>query len=55
MGLRRKKWEYTHHLCRFGGSHSGGYEEYYLLGYDCVVRYKNISEEHVAPIFRVQE
>jgi hypothetical protein len=22
--------------CRIGGSHSGGYEEYYLLGYNAV-------------------
>jgi hypothetical protein len=40
------------------GSHCGGYEEFYLLGLQRpVVRSKSsdVSEEHVASIFRVEE
>jgi hypothetical protein len=44
-------------LCRVWGFHSGGYEEYHLLGWRRVVRWvsTDVLEEHIAPIFRVEE
>jgi hypothetical protein len=42
-----KSWEYT------WGSHGSGYEKSCLLGYKA--KSTDISEEHVASIFRAQE
>jgi hypothetical protein len=37
--------------CRIWGSQSSGYEEFYLLG----CKLTDISEEHVASIFKLEE
>jgi hypothetical protein len=41
-------------ICTIRGSHSGGYEDFYLLGY-IVVRSIDVTEEHVTSNFRVEE
>jgi hypothetical protein len=38
-------------IFRIRGSHSGGYEEIYLLGYKST----ESSEEHIFSIFRIEE
>jgi hypothetical protein len=42
---------------RIGGSHSGGYEEYCLLGYNAVqsVECQSTFRRNIASIFRVEE
>jgi hypothetical protein len=40
------------------GSHSGGYEENYIVGYNAVQSIEkstDVSEEHIASIFRTKE
>jgi hypothetical protein len=48
-------WDITQ--CRMCGSHSGGYEEFYLLAYNVPVACSettDLSEEYVVSIFKVE-
>jgi hypothetical protein len=44
-------------LNKLVGSHSRGYEDFCPLGYNSVLSIEStyVSEEHFAPIFRVEE